>query len=145
MNLRYRYTGIFCEAVRIFTFLEVTTTVGVRVIHPSEKRAFRSERKRRPEGSCYCRPKSRSSFGCAWTPFRPFFYRSSLRLCAPRLEWCHLTERHVGNTFQWRGAPQPSDIIGAAAGAAMEDIRGVDDSVLSLYKDAAEEVGVMSG
>ncbi|CAM9882379.1 unnamed protein product, partial [Hapterophycus canaliculatus] len=49
-------------------------------------------------------------------------------------------ERHIGNNFAWRGAPQPNDIVDASAGAAIEDIRGVDDSVLALYKSAAEEL-----
>lgn len=49
-------------------------------------------------------------------------------------------ERHIGNNFAWRGAPQPNDIVDASAGAAIDDIRGVDDSVLDLYKSAAEQV-----
>ena len=49
-------------------------------------------------------------------------------------------ERHIGNNFSWRGAPQPNDIVSASAGAAIDDIRGVDDSVIGLYKSAAEQV-----
>ncbi|CAM9988704.1 unnamed protein product [Ectocarpus sp. 4 AP-2014] len=49
-------------------------------------------------------------------------------------------ERHIGNDFAWRGAPQPDDIVNASAGAAIDDIRAVDDSVIDLYKTAAEQL-----
>ncbi|CAN0165128.1 unnamed protein product [Pylaiella littoralis] len=49
-------------------------------------------------------------------------------------------ERHIGNDFSWRGAPQPNDIVNASAGAAIDDIRGVDDSVIDLYTSAAEQL-----
>ncbi|CAM9259489.1 unnamed protein product [Ascophyllum nodosum] len=42
-------------------------------------------------------------------------------------------ERHIGNAFSWRGAPQPDDIVNASAGAAMEDIRAVEEGVVAVY------------
>lgn len=50
-------------------------------------------------------------------------------------------ERHIGNDFSWRGAPQPDDIVKVSAQAAVEDIRAVGDSVAALYRNAAEKVG----
>ncbi|CAM9858796.1 unnamed protein product, partial [Ectocarpus sp. 6 AP-2014] len=38
------------------------------------------------------------------------------------------------------GAPQPDDIVNASAGAAIDNIRAVDDSVIDLYKTAAEQL-----
>lgn len=50
------------------------------------------------------------------------------------------SERHIGNSFQWRGAPQPNDIVEASAAAALEDIKAVSGSALGLYENTANTV-----
>ena len=52
---------------------------------------------------------------------------------------CTRPERHIGNAFSWRGAPQPDDIVNASAGAAMEDIRAVEEGVVAVYRSSAEK------
>jgi ATP-dependent RNA helicase DDX21 len=46
-------------------------------------------------------------------------------------------EKTVKNQFEWRGAPQPSDIIGAASIAASAEISSVEIEILPHFQEAA--------
>ncbi|CAN0044441.1 unnamed protein product, partial [Phaeothamnion confervicola] len=49
-------------------------------------------------------------------------------------------EKQTGNVFEWRGAPQPADVIAASAEAAAEEIAAVPAEVVPLYEAAASRL-----
>lgn len=47
-------------------------------------------------------------------------------------------EHAVGNTFEWRGAPQPNEIIAASGSQAAEQLETVDKQAIELFVDVAK-------
>eukprot|EP01035_Chromulina_nebulosa_P018680 gene18680-24428_t len=49
-------------------------------------------------------------------------------------------ERVVGNKFEWLGAPQPMDVVIGCADQCIDEMKEIDDNVLSHFKSTAKSL-----
>ena len=49
-------------------------------------------------------------------------------------------ERAVGNKFEWRGAPQRTDVMAGCGMQCAEQLQGTDAAVIPYFEEAADEL-----